>query len=72
VRGQERLGRAYLAQHRFEDAIVPLRTALARQPSSAEFRVYLSQALEGRARQLQAHGLGTEAESLLTESRALR
>ena len=72
VRGQERLGRAYLAQNRFEDAIPPLRTALARQPETPEFRTYLSQALEGRARQLQAHGLGTEAESLLTESRALR
>jgi hypothetical protein len=69
--GPERLGRAYLLQSRFEAAIPLLRTALIRQPDTPGLRGYLIQALEGRARELQAKGLGAEAEPILTESRAL-
>jgi hypothetical protein len=70
--GPERLGRAYLLQQRFEAAIPLLRTALTRQPDMPEFRAYLSEALEGRARELEARGLVSEAAPFLAESRRLR
>ena len=69
--GPERLGRLYLLQGRYEGAIAFLRTALMRQPDMPGLRAYLGEALLGRARELQAMGLGTEAESLMAESRAL-
>jgi hypothetical protein len=44
---------------------------MARQPDMPELRGFLIQALEARARELQAAGLGAQAASLLAESRAL-
>ena len=70
--GPERLGRAYLLQNRFEAAVPYLRTALAREPDTPGLRGFLIQALEGRARELDAKGMGAEAEPLLSESRTLR
>ena len=69
--GPERLGRAYLLQNRFEAAIPLLRIALTRQPDTPGLRGHLVEALEGRVRELQAQGLGAEAEPLLAESRRL-
>jgi protein O-mannosyl-transferase len=69
--GPERLGRLYLLQSRYEQAIPLLRTALTRQPDMPGLRAYLIEALLSRARELQAIGLGTAAESLLAESRVL-
>ena len=69
--GPERLGRLYLLQHRYEQAVPLLRTALTRQPDMPGLRAYLIEALLSRARELQAIGLGSDAESLLSESRVL-
>ena len=69
--GPARLGYMYFLQRRFDAALPQFRTALARQPDMPELRGLLIQALEGRARELQAGGLGPEAASLLAESRAL-
>lgn len=69
--GPERLGRLYLLESRYEVAIPLLRTALMRKPDTPGLRGYLVQALQGRARELRANGLGTEAESFLAESRTL-
>jgi hypothetical protein len=69
--GPERLGRAYLLQHQHAEAIPFLRTALAREPDTPGLRDRLIEALEGRARDLQARGQGAEAGPLLAESRAL-
>ena len=49
-----------------------LRTALAREPDTPGLRGFLIQALEGRARELDAKGMGAQAEPLLSESRGLR
>ena len=70
--GHARLGFTYLMRHRFDAAIPELRTALARQPDMPELRGLLIEALEGRARELQAAGLAADAEPLLSESGALR
>jgi hypothetical protein len=67
----ERLGRLYLFQRRYAEAIPLLRNVLKRAPGVATTRNYLVEALQGRARELQANGRGAEAELLLNESRAL-
>jgi predicted Zn-dependent protease len=67
----ERLGRLYLLQRRYAEAIPLLRNVLTRALGVATTRGYLVEALQGRARELQANGRGAEAELLLNESRAL-
>ena len=69
--GPERLGRLHLLENRYEAAIPFLRTAFTRQPSFPGLRDRLAEALQGRARELQANGRGAEAEALLAESRTL-
>ena len=69
--GPARLGYTYFVQSRFDAAIPQFRIAIARQPDMPELRGFLIQALEARARELQAAGLGAQAASLLAESRAL-
>ena len=69
--GPERLGRLYLLQKRYAEAIPHLRTAVIRKSDTPGLRSYLAEALQGRARELHATGLGTEAEPLLAEARAL-
>jgi len=69
--GPERLGRLYLLQSRYEEAIPLLRTAMIRKSDAPGLPGYLAQALQGRARELQASGRSTDAETLLAESRTL-
>jgi hypothetical protein len=69
--GPERLGRLYLLQKRYEEAIPLLRMALIRRPDTPAIRGYLAEALQGRAGELRASGLGAQAEPLLAESRRL-
>ena len=69
--GPERLGLVYLLQSQYEAAIPLLRNALIRMPDAPGLRGYLVQALQGRARELEAEGRGADAEPLLAESRAL-
>ena len=69
--GPERLGRLYLLDHRYDAAIPMFRTALSRRPDAPGLRGYLAQALQGRARELEANGRRAEAEPLIIESRAL-
>ena len=69
--GPERLGLNYLLEERYADAIPLLRSAFIRRPDAPGLRGYLTQALEARARQLQAEGRAAEAEPLLAEFRAL-
>jgi hypothetical protein len=69
--GPERLGRLYLLQKRYAEAIPLLRIALIRRPDTPGIRGYLAEALQARARELRARGLGAETEPLLAESRRL-
>lgn len=69
--GPERLGLVYLLERRYEAAIPLLRSALIQQPDAPGLRGYLVQALQGRARELEMQGRGTDAKPLLAESRAL-
>jgi tetratricopeptide (TPR) repeat protein len=69
--GPERLGLTYLLEERYADAIPLLRSAFIQKPDAPGLRGYLTQALEARARQLQAEGRAAEAEPLLAEFRAL-
>ena len=69
--GPERLGRLYLLEHRYDAAIPMLRTALTRNPGMPGLHGYLAEALQGRARELEANGRRAEAEPLIVESRAL-
>ena len=69
--GPERLGRLYLFQHRYEEAIPLLRTAVARRSDTPGLHSYLAEALQARAHELQVTGRGTEGDQLLTESRVL-
>jgi protein O-mannosyl-transferase len=71
VAGPERLGLVYLLESRYEAAIPLLRSALIRRPDAPGLREYLVQALQGRARELEAQGRGADAEPLRAESRAL-
>jgi len=67
----ERLGRLYLLERRYEDAIPMLRNAVRSAPHVAQVRGHLLEALRGRARELQVKGRGAEAEPFLSESHAL-
>jgi len=69
--GPERLGLVYLVERRYEAAVPLLRTAFAQTPDAPDLRRHLVEALEGRARGLQAQGRGGEAETLLAEVRAV-
>jgi len=70
--GPERLGLVYLLAGRHDAAIPLLREALLRRPAAPGLRGYLGQALEERARALQAQGRSGEAEVLRTEARTLQ
>ena len=67
----ERLGRLYLLERRYEDAIPMLRNVVRSAPHVVQVRAHLVEALRGRARELQAKERGAEAEPFLSESRAL-
>lgn len=69
--GPERLGLVYLLEHRYEAAVPLLRTALIRSPEAPGFRSYLAQALQGRARELEAKGQSAQADALRVEAGAL-
>jgi hypothetical protein len=69
--GPERLGLVYLLEGRHTEAVPLLREALARKVDSTSLRGYLSQALEGAARQLRAEGRVDESERLVAEARTL-
>jgi Flp pilus assembly protein TadD len=69
--GRERLGLVYLLERRYEAAVPLLRTAFTQTPDAPDLRRHLVEALEGRARALQAQGRDGEAETLLAEVRAV-
>jgi hypothetical protein len=69
--GPARLGLVYLLQHRYEAAIPLLRTALIRSPEAPSLRGYLAQALQGRARELEATGQSAQADALRVEATVL-
>ena len=70
--GPQRLGHLYVLQKRYEEAIPLLRTARIQGQDMPYVRDDLADALQGRARELQAKGSAAEAEPLLAESRRLQ
>ncbi len=70
--GPQRLGHLYVLQKRYDEAIPLLRSALREGQDMPHVREDLDEALQVRARELEARGLVAEAESLLVESRRVQ